>query len=212
MLPRPPKTPLIEEYQRYRKAAKGLNTKIVQTFVDEGVINEASRALDLGRDRILVLDTEDDLSIMMEYALYEVQRQGMSLVTRYRQEIGGSGAMEQELLAAMDGAQTGLYRVEQTLPQEGQSLLRDLAGTGTTIALTDIGFSQTMISGVIMFFRPIVMPNFTMTSGVTFVFPPEMELALRGRWRREWVHARPSRRFADLFKLNKRKGITTKYV
>jgi hypothetical protein len=212
MLPHPSSSSLIEEYRRYRKAATDLNTKIVKTLVDSGVISEAAHALDLGRGRQLVLDRKDDLSVLMDFALYELRRQGKSLVERYQQDYGGSGAIEQELLAAMVEAQTGLFRVEKALPQQCQVLLRNLGEDETSINLTDVGFSQTMIDGMIIFFRPVALARFTMTSGIAFVFPPEMEQALKNRWHREWKGVRSARRYADLFKLSKRKGLNTMFA
>lgn len=201
-----------EEYRRYRKAGMGLNHKIIEAFVDGEVIEEAARALGLGRDRRLVLDSEDDLSVLMDFALYELWWQGRTLVERYRQEKGGRGAIEGELLAAMVKAQTGLFRVEDVLQQQHHLILRGLGEEERVITLTDINFSRTMVVGLLVFFRPIELAKFTMTSGTAFAYPQAMEQVLSRRWERKWKGASSAKRYADLFKLSKRKGLSTRYA
>ena len=201
------------EYRRYRKVGMELNHKIIDALLDRGMIEEAARALGLGgKNRELVLDSEDDLSVLMDFALYELRRQGRTLVERYQQETGGSNAIERELLAGMVKAQMGLFQVEDMAAQQYHLILRSLGEEERSITLTDINFSQTVANGLIVFFRPIELGRFTMTSGIAFVFPPVMEQTLSRRWAREWKNASSAKRYADFFKLSKRKGLDIRYL
>jgi hypothetical protein len=205
-------TKAIEEYQRYRRASKDLHDKIVRALVGRDIIDEAMRALGLGRGRRLLLDNESDADVLMEYALYEVRRGGLSLVARYKQTPGGSSAMERELLEAMVVAQTGLFRVESVLPQQSRLALRSLGEDGRDLILTDINFSQTLADQMIVFIRPIEVAGLAMTSGMAFVFPPDMEPSLTARWQRDWAGGRSAKRYAALYRLSKHKGMPTQYA
>lgn len=197
----------VKQYRRYRKVGRELNQKIIETLVDDKILEKAARALGLGKNHRLVLDSEDDLSVLMDFALYEVRQRGKNLVERYQEEKGGSNRIERDLLASMVKAGTGLFKVEGISSQRYSLELRGLVEERKVI-LTDINFSQTMIQGLVVFFRPIELADFTMTSGVAFVFPEEMERGLVARWTR-WDQAE---RYARFFKLSKSKGLSTLYV
>jgi hypothetical protein len=65
----------INTYRRYRKDGMALHHKIMETMLDRAAIQYASRALGMKRgDDVLVFDSEDDTSVMMDYALYEYLR------------------------------------------------------------------------------------------------------------------------------------------
>lgn len=208
MLSRPSMNPSIEPYQRYRKAAMTLNQKMIEAFVDSNIIEQAARALDLGRNRQLLLDSEDDLSVLMDFALYEIRRQNMNLVERYQQERGGDDPVERELLTAMVRAKAGLFKVKRVSRQSHRLKLLALEEENRIIVLTDINFSQTVVGEPVFFFRPIELAEFAMTSGIAFIFPGEIEQELVGRWRQ--LHQ--AGRYARFFKLSKHKGIATSYV
>src|SRR5437870_9179789 len=103
----------VDQYRRYRLAGKELNHKIMRAFVDDAVIETAARTLGLWKQKRLVLGTEDDTSVLMDFGLYEVPRQGRQLIKRYQEEKGGSNEVERDLLAAMIEATTGLFEVKQ---------------------------------------------------------------------------------------------------
>jgi hypothetical protein len=202
----------IKEYQRYRQVGRDLNHKIIRAFVDHAVIDRAARALGLGKNRQLFLDDEDELDVLMDFSLYEVKQLKKTPIERYREEKGGSNQIEQELLNAMLAAQTGLFRVEDVLSEQYNVVLHSLVGSARRIILTDINFSQTMATGIVVFLRPIVLAHFTMTSGVTFGFPTDMEQELTRKWLKKWEETRSAVRYAQFFKLSKHRGIDMMYV
>lgn len=98
----------IEEYRRYRKAALSLNEKIIDAYLDGKILEQAIYRLRLGKKRVLVLESEGDLSVVMDFILYEIRnREGKNLVERYAEEKGGVDAIERELLMAMLKAHRG---------------------------------------------------------------------------------------------------------
>jgi len=205
-------TQIIKDYKRYRKAGRNLNHKIIKAYLNETILGKAATMLRLGQKGRLILDSEDDLSVLMDFALYEISHEdGKNSVEHYAEEKGGVNAVERELLAAMVRAETGLFKVKRVLRDEGQIMLENLVSPEAAVILTDINFSQTMIEDLIVFFRPICLAKFTMTSGIAFVFPTTLAQELVSHWKRLDVKS-GAERYAWFFRKSKQSGLETVYV
>ena len=176
-------------------------------MVSEAVLTTAARDLHLGLDKRLMFDNESEPDVLMDYALYEILQDGQTLIERYTIERGGSNRVERDLLEVMLKARTGLFRVEQVLASRYQLNLQEIAGGNRRLSMTDLNFSQFAIDNYVLFFRPIELPELTMTSGVAFVFPAKMERELIEHWQ-QWDR---SERYAKYFKLYKSKGVQVEY-
>lgn len=211
----PPGAVDLNTYRHYRLAGKDLNQKIVDSQVSDAALTYGAETLSLGRKRRLVLDTEDDLNVLMDYLLYEYWVNGQSLVERYWETSGAQTPVEQELLAAMSGATTTLFRIEATEPTAGVLYLTDLLNEGQPLTLMDINFSQTAQPGMLLFIRPIRLPSFSMTSGFAFVFPRQEEERLlklaRHPHRQGAAPPASARRYETLFKQSRRRGLPVIY-
>ncbi len=201
----------LRAYQQYRPIIRELHNKIIHAYVNKETIFKAASMLGLleGK-RAVVVDTMDDISVLMDFALYEIpDKSGKNIVERYAEEQGGSDA-EKELLAAMLKAQTGLFKVRQVLRKERQIIVDHVIEPGVSITLTDINLSQTLRTKAVFFFRPLNMTTFTMSSGVFFAFPVTLEAELIRHWKR-LESGSSAKRFAWFFKLSKVKGFETGY-
>lgn len=208
-------------YRRLRIDAKALNHKIMETTLDKAAIQFTARALGMiGRDKVIVFDSEDEMSVLMDCALYEYKVRGKNAIERYQEEIGGETEIERELLAAMVASSTSLFRVESVSQKTYSLSLGDLVNEGHTITLMDLNFSQNVKPNYLLFIRPITLENFSMTSGIAFIFPGHMESELLKRWRgpqsrgsRRRRRAQPTsaKRYATFFKLSKRMGLKVRY-
>jgi len=210
--------PSVKVYQRYRTDGVTLNHKIMDATLSKAAIQYGSRALGLeGRGRELILDSEDDLSVLMDYALYEYRAKGKNAVERYQEEIGGETQIERELLAAMVTSSTSLFEVESVSTSTCTMRLNDLVNEGCTINLMDINFSQRVTPDWLLFIRPITLENFSMTSGIAFIFPRHLQDELLKRWHRSRSRRKRSaqsvsaRRYVAFFRLSKTKGIEVRY-
>ncbi|MFN3742058.1 MAG: hypothetical protein ACK4VW_05245 [Anaerolineales bacterium] len=203
---------ILQEYQRYRKVNRDLNHKIIDAYINRALIEKSARMLNLWKNGVLILESEDDINVLMDFALYEIrQADGKNLVERYAEEKGGSNAIERELLTAMVKARTGLFKVSQVLRGKGQVVLENLTAPEAQVVLTDINFSQTRREELIVFFRPVRVMKFTMTSGIVFAFPAAMEQGLLTRWKQ--LESRGNaERFAWFFKESKRSGFEIRYA
>lgn len=203
-------SPTHKEYQRYRNAGKELHQKMIETYLDSARIEKASDLLKLGQNRKLILDTPDDLSILMDFALYEIREDGKTIVECYAAEKGGKNFAERELIPAMVKARTGLFKVSAIDINNCQLKLNNLIEVGQSINLTDISFSQTMPDGMIVFLRPIQFSRLTMTSGIAFIFPQNLETELIASW--HTFDGKDLQRYAWFFQRSKSTGFEVTYL
>jgi hypothetical protein len=203
-------SPNVKEYQRYRNAGRELNQKMIETYVDNSVLEKASRLLKLGKNRQLILDTKDDLSVLMDFALYEIRQDRKNIIERYADEKGGKNFVERELLSAMAKANAGLFKVDSVDKNKCHLQLSNLIDVGQTIVLTDINFSQTIPNGLSIYFRPIRFSKLAMTSGIAFIFPENLESELVANWHK--LETDNLKRYTWFFKRSKNTGFETTYV
>ena len=202
----------IKEYQRYRKAGRSLNQKIIDAYINGGILEKSATMLRLGQNGQLILDREDDLSVLMDFALYEIRNEEWkNSVERYAREKGAVNAIERELLGAMVKARTGLFKVNRVLREKRQIMLVDLINPELMVILTDINFSQTLREKLIVFLRPVCVAKITMTSGVAFVFPTALEQELVRRWK-GFERKGDAQRYAWFFRKSKQSGLETVYA
>jgi hypothetical protein len=203
-------------YQHYRKVGKELNHKIIDSIQGDAALLHSALALGMkGPGRQLILDSEDDMSVLMDYMLYEYRAKGKNAVERYQAEVGAANPVEEELLAAMVTSYTSLFKVVSVSRRTNSLHLSDLLNRDNNLNLMDINFSQNCIPGLLLFIRPIILENFSMTSGIAFVFPGQEEqfLLKRARYprRRGQSPHESAKRYQTFFKLSKRRGIEVMY-
>ncbi len=204
--------PTLTEYQKFRKIGRDLNHKIIDAYINETILAKAAKMLRLGQKGQLFLDSESDLSVLMDFALYEIRHHdGRNSVEKYAETKGGADVIERELLAAMIQAQTGLYKIKQVLRDKRQIVLENMITSEAPTVLTDVNFSQMMVSELCIFFRPISLSRFTMTSGMAFVFPSKLEQQLQMDWKRLEIKGN-AERYARFFKKSRQSGIETIYA
>jgi hypothetical protein len=210
-------TPLVKKYKQYRKAGTALHSQIMKSCLDEHVIPEATRLLGLRKGRIIVLDDEDDLASVMDFALHDYRWEGKSAVQRYRAEVGGKTAVEQELLAALEAATTSLFRIDSIRKADRMLFLTDLlaAEPGDPIPLIDVGFSETAVPRTLVFTRLVRLADFNMSAGASFVFPRDKEAYLLSQHkvllRKVKSEDTAVQRYVAFFKLNQKVGLGLGY-
>lgn len=158
-------------YLRLRDAQRALNTTLFRTVSKKG-IEESARALDLWERGKVVLDEEDDVGVLMDFAIYEYRAGGENSVERY---LGGSAAKsadERTVLQAMLEARFTLVEVEAVVPEVGVQAVDRIYGE--PFLLADVGLSETAQPGLVIATRLLPFPTFTMTSGAPLAFDPEL--------------------------------------
>lgn len=196
---------ILDQYRIYRKHSIELNRKMMKRLVKADVIDKAARDLKLGKNHLLILDTQEDINVLLDYALYELSKNGKKFIQLYQEAPGEIDEIDSQILAASVGATNGLFKLDDISRSSSSVTLNELKGE-RKIVLTDINLSQTMIEGTLIFFRPIQLPEFTMTSGIGFLFSSDKEQELLKEWNRN-----SAKRFAKYFRLSKKWGMPTEF-
>jgi len=156
---------ILRNYKELRRKSIAINTRLVESLSGEEMREAASALGILHGKNELVLQTEDELSVMMDYAIYNLFRDGKNAVDRLL-EINPfpQDSPEQRLLRAMQKSHFTLFETTQAVLGLG---VRGLDGPEKTpIVIVDTGFSQTAHPGLVLATR-IYSPeeDWWMTSG-----------------------------------------------
>lgn len=154
---------MLAAYRRLRQVRLSLNNALVKSL-DKGAIEECGRKLGLLRRGTLVLDSEQELAVLMDYAIFDFRKGGRNAVQRYL--AASSSAPESDeriLLEAMTEARYGLFQVVEVKRGLGVAV-RDIL-RGDTGFLVDIGFGDTAREDFVLATRVIPQPDFLITGG-----------------------------------------------
>lgn len=204
-----------EKYKLFRKAGKELNNKIMKKSLVRDVLMKSARLLGIAHGDTLVFESEDETSVLMDFALYDYPVGSKNTVEIYREEIGWQNEAEKEIFDALLSSYTSLFKIVSILEAENTLYLEDLLNKKDNIKLIDIGFSKTAIPGLLLFIRLIPFKDFCTTSGISFVFPGTLETYLLKRYKKLIKKITSDsvsvKRFVSFFKLNKTDGMEVRY-
>lgn len=205
----------VEKYKMYRKIGKELNHKIIDSCLDRDVLMKSARLLGIARGDTLIFDSEEETSVLMDFALNEYRVNNKNTIEIYREKIGWQNEMEKDILDASLSSYTSLFKVISILEAENTLFLSDLINKKDNIKLIDIAFSKTAIPGVLLFIRLVAFKDLNMTSGISFVFPNNLEKYLLRRYKTLSKKIKSDsdsiKRFVSFFKLNKVDGMEVRY-
>jgi hypothetical protein len=156
-------TAFLARYKHLRQVGLQFNNRLVQS-IPKSVLDEGGKKLGILKKGVLVLDSEDEIAVLMDYCIYDVQRQGRNTVERYLVEFPPApDSDEMVLLKAMCEARYSLFAVEAVESGIGvhvRDLLRD-----EPHFIVDIGFSRTAPIGMILAARIMAPEGIAMTTG-----------------------------------------------
>ncbi|SNQ61206.1 hypothetical protein [Candidatus Methanoperedens nitratireducens] len=207
---------IIEKYKTYRNIAKELNHKIMNTCLDQDVLKKSARLLGIARGEILVFESENDTSVLMDFALYDYRANKQNAIEIYREKIGWQNEIEKEILDAYISSYTSLFKVISISEAENSLILSDLLNKKDNIKLIDIALSITAVPGLLVFIRLIPFKDFNMAAGSSFAFPSNSENYLLRRYkilsRKVKSGSDSIKRFVSFYKLSKTQGIEVRYL
>ncbi len=158
-------TPIIEKYKEYRKISKELNNKIMDKCLDPDVFKKSARLLGAARGDTLILDNEDELNILMDFALREYKINKQSTVEIYREKVGWENEIEKEILDAFISSYTSLFKITSISKAEKSLILEDILNKKDNIKIIDRALSKSAIPGLLVFIRVIPFKDFNFGSG-----------------------------------------------
>jgi len=158
-------TQLLARYQRIRQVGLHLNQLLVKRLTRQA-LEEGARALGILRKGVMVFQSEDMTSVLMDYCIHDVRRQGRTVVEEMLAEGKYSPGTDETLyLEALRQAKYGIFLVERTVPGVGVDVLDVIRGN--RLRIVDVNFSRSSASGLALATRICTPGEFTMTTGAT---------------------------------------------
>ena len=154
---------LLARYQQIRQIGLELNNRLVGTL-SKSDLQEGGKRLGILRRGVLVFDTEDVTSVLMDYCLHDVRRQGRNAIERFLAE--SPPPADSEAMIYLQAKRTSWYSVivvesvERGVGVNVRDLLRD-----ESLLIVDLGFSQTAKPGVVLASRLMTADGIPMTTG-----------------------------------------------
>ncbi len=200
---------LVARYQRLRAMSKNLNSAMVQRLARDA-LQEGGRKLGILQDGTFVFGNEDDTSVLMDYCLYHVRRNGRTAVEQYCCDHPPlAGTDEAACLRAMQNAIYSLFRVDAAEPGVGLAVT-DMA-TDEQYLLVDMGLSETAKPGFVFLSRLLLFDEFAATGGAAIPLgqlPPEELTKFSAEWKRLSIHQDVDRDPAPLIRDCLQRGMT----
>ena len=136
---------IISRYKHLRTVGRTLNHKLVQRL-SKDVLHEGGRKLGILQRGTLVFNSEDETSVLMDYCIYDVYRNGRNAVEQYLVDSAPAPESDEMVcLRAMQKAVYSLFVVESVMRGFGVTV-RDLL-SNETIVIVDMGFGSTAQPG-----------------------------------------------------------------
>ncbi len=160
----PSRAEIIDRYRRFRAVNIRHNGAALKCLSSEALMEQARR-LGLARRRTLILNSEDELALVYDLALYARQGGRKRPLDRYAASQRLAPDSEEALvLAAMLDARFALVRVERRHPEAGL-IVRDLLRE-EEFWLVDEGLESSAPIGMKLATRVFSPDDFHMTAGV----------------------------------------------
>lgn len=154
---------ILERYTRFRSVTFAINNTLPK-LLPKTTLERAARQLGLWHQGTLVLDSEDQIAVLMDYAIHDCPVNGRSALDAYLAEQPPAPQSERAtILHAMQRAYYSLFQVESLVPTVGvhvHDLLQDQRHF-----LADVGCSQSAVKGIMLASRMFALEDFLMTSG-----------------------------------------------
>ncbi len=168
----------VERYKKLRSAATELSRRIVKT-IPRKALYEIGEALGILREGVMVFDTEDVTSVLMDCCLYDWLEEGKNLVEKYAEShVPAPGSDEYALLRAYQKARYRIVLPKAYLPGAGVHVVDVLSGE--QFFLMDIHLSGNSFAGPLaLATRTIPLEGYWITGGAPLVMDAEAaELAV----------------------------------
>lgn len=154
---------LISRYQRIRTVGFNLNNRLAAGLSRE-VLLDGGQRLGIRRGGKLIFNSEDESSVLMDYCLYDVRRNGRSAVEQALiQSSLDPESDEMICLRTMQHATYSIFEVGSVEPGFGITV-QDLLANETRLII-DMGLSSTAKPGLLIASRLLSFDGFSMTGG-----------------------------------------------
>jgi hypothetical protein len=150
-------------YQQIREAAKTVTGTLTKR-VSKDILHEGAAKLGILHEGVLVLGSEQEFPILMDFCLHDIRHQGLNVIDRLLAEAPyPPGSDEAIFLEALQRAWYSCFLVESLESGVGvrvQDVIR-----GGDLLIHDRGMSRTAVPGLLFASRLTAPDNIVMTTG-----------------------------------------------
>lgn len=170
---------VLARYRRLRAVGLDLNNRLVARL-SKDALYEGGRRLGILHGGTLVFETEDEASVLMDYCLYDVRKNGRNAIEQYLIDSQPEPeADEMDCLRSMQHAIYSLFVVESVERGLGV-IVRDLMSQQVFLVV-DLGLSSSADPGLVFASRLLHYDGYSMTGGAALpvgVLPVDQHAAV----------------------------------
>jgi len=201
-----------KKYKKYRRVGIELNKKIAEKMLEEFDLDGAVNLLGFDRQgQTIIFDSEFEMDVMSDFFRFESIKDGKRPIDVYKEEYPPTSEIEKEILESLVDSHSSLFKIERIDREKNIIWLSDILNEKQNILLVDIGLSTSAEVGLLMFTRLISFDDFCMTSGVSFVFNPNLASYLKRRYKKIMkklkIESDSTKKFTAFFRLSKECGM-----
>jgi hypothetical protein len=157
----------LADYPEIRKRGIDLNQKILKKLSKDD-FKACARQLKVWHNKTLVLDDENQLDLLMDYAMYAYRPHGVSLAEKYQRLFSQNlDPFEKALLQRMTKARYALYQIDSTNSED--TLQATDIFSKASYTLIDYQLARSAWEGLILANHLIEFDGFFVQTGVAVV-------------------------------------------
>jgi hypothetical protein len=213
------KNEILSTYKKYREGIMVLNKKIISKYIDRQTYLISGKYLglvSLVKKDTIIFDNESETAALMDFAINEYKINGKKAVELYKENIMTENDIEKDILDGLLTSYTSFFKIADINKHDSKVILIDLFNRDIeSIQIIDIGFSQTAVSGLLIFLRIVPLASFNISGGIAFAFHNDLEENLLKEYKQIAKRVKSSnesiKKYVAFFKLNRRYGIGTEF-
>jgi hypothetical protein len=163
----------LTDYRAIREAGIKIGSEIFKFAVDTNKqeLITAAKLLGFWNGKIMVFESENDTGTLMDFMVFEKPTQNAPALKRFYMSNPKLDDLQQEHLNGILNNYSSLFEVKSVDSIGNTLILEDLLDAGRKeYVLMDIGMSQTVRQGSILYNRLIPIRDINITTGVSFIF------------------------------------------
>jgi hypothetical protein len=155
----------LADYKHMRQVGTRMSDEAI-TLLNSADVKEAGRLLGLMRADYMVFDNEEEMQVLMEFACFDMVRDGKTAIQRLADRYASDSADPDAVryLRAACAAEFSIYRVEDVCSGRGV-VLRDLFREHDR-TVVDVAFGTTAVPGLVLCGRLVCLGDYWKTTGV----------------------------------------------
>jgi hypothetical protein len=200
----------LAKYKHLRQISKEYLSGLVSSSRRPEVdLKEIGRFFGIYKSGTMMFHDETEVSVMMDFTICERLYNGKSLIDIEMESANDLDANRMTILTAFRDGYTSLFEVLETRKKENTIRMYDLLRDNDK-EIIDINLSQTVDKKRLLFLRYIDFQEFSMSSGLSFVYGSSQKETLLRRYRTEirtrFKIDKPITRFLIFHRLNQQFG------